>query len=147
RPVTDRELAADLELEVASLQEMDLWNRPPVSFDAPLPDDYLSQFPTPRSNTATCASDLVDEDAPNGWDHALIIDLTSSVQAILSGLNEREEKVMRLRFSLNDGVSRTLSEIGEIFEVTRERIRQIQSQTLKTLRTPEFSVRLEGYLE
>lgn len=92
--------------------------------------------------------DLIeDSDAASPVETAAFLLLREHLEAVLSTLGERERKVVQLRYGLDDGRPRTLEEIGRIFGVTRERIRQIESKTLDKLRGHAFADQLRGYLD
>jgi len=90
---------------------------------------------------------IEDEDAPAPAERASFTLLKEQLEDVLDTLTEREEKVLRLRFGLDDGRSRTLEEVGKEFNVTRERIRQIEAKALRKLRHPSRSKKLKDYLE
>ena len=109
----------------------------PVSLETPIgeeEDSHLGDF-------------IPDEDAPAPADAASLIMLKEKLGEVLSTLTEREEKVLRLRFGLEDGRSRTLEEVGQQFDVTRERIRQIEAKALRKLRHPSRSKKVKDFLE
>jgi RNA polymerase primary sigma factor len=90
---------------------------------------------------------IPDEDAPSPADQAASTLLKEELTKVLSSLTPREEKVLRLRFGLDDGRSRTLEEVGLEFDVTRERIRQIEAKALRKMRGPGMSDKLREYLD
>ena len=90
---------------------------------------------------------IPDEDAPAPAEAAAYSLLKEQLDEVLMSLNEREQKVLRLRFGLEDGRARTLEEVGKEFEVTRERIRQIEAKALRKLRHPSRSKKLKDYLD
>ena len=109
----------------------------PVSLETPIgeeEDSHLGDF-------------IPDDDAPAPSDAASHILLKEQLSDVLSTLTPREEKVLRLRFGLEDGRSRTLEEVGKEFDVTRERIRQIEAKALRKLRHPSRSKKLKDYLD
>ena len=109
----------------------------PVSLDTPIgeeDDRHLGVF-------------IPDEDAPAPSDVASHTMRKEQLAEVLSTLTPREEKVLRLRFGLEDGRSRTLEEVGKEFNVTRERIRQIEAKALRKLRHPSRSKKLKDFLE
>ena len=90
---------------------------------------------------------IPDDDSPAPQDAASHTLLKEQLSEVLSTLTPREERVLRLRFGLEDGRSRTLEEVGEVFNVTRERIRQIEAKALRKLRHPSRSKKLKDYLD
>ena len=89
----------------------------------------------------------MDDDAPAPAEAASLVLLKEQINQVLSTLTEREEQVLRLRFGLEDGRSRTLEEVGKKFNVTRERIRQIEAKALRKLRHPNRSNKVRDYLD
>ena len=109
----------------------------PVSLETPIgeeEDSHLGDF-------------IEDENAPAPADKASQVLLKEQINQVLSTLSPREEAVLRLRFGLEDGRSRTLEEVGQRFNVTRERIRQIEAKALRRLRQPVRYNKLKDYLE
>ena len=109
----------------------------PVSLETPIgeeEDSHLGDF-------------IPDDDAPPPADAASFILLKEQLSNVLGTLTPREEKVLRLRFGLDDGRARTLEEVGKEFDVTRERIRQIEAKALRKLRHPSRSKKLKDYLD
>ena len=100
-----------------------------------------------KRKTATSATLFPDDGAPAPADAASHTMLREQLSDVLSTLTPREEKVLRLRFGLEDGRSRTLEEVGKEFNVTRERIRQIEAKALRKLRHPSRSRKLKDYLD
>jgi len=90
---------------------------------------------------------IPDDDAPAPAEAASFTMMKEQLLDVLAGLTDREEKVLRLRFGLDDGRQRTLEEVGKEFNVTRERIRQIEAKALRKLRHPSRSRKLRDYLE
>jgi RNA polymerase primary sigma factor len=136
REPTVEELADKAELTPARVREILRISQETVSLEQPMGDDDFS------------LSDLIeDEGAIAPSDAATRAMLNEAVNLALSELTEREQKVVRLRFGLDDGHMRTLEEVGKEFGVTRERIRQIESKTLAKLRHPMRSSRLRDYLD
>ena len=90
---------------------------------------------------------IPDDDALAPSEAAAYSLLKEQLEEVLSTLNEREQKVLKLRFGLEDGRTRTLEEVGKEFDVTRERIRQIEAKALRKLRHPSRSKKLKDYLE
>ena len=109
----------------------------PVSLETPIgeeEDSHLGDF-------------IPDEDAPAPAEAAAYSLLKEQLEDVLCTLNEREQKVLKLRFGLEDGRARTLEEVGKEFDVTRERIRQIEAKALRKLRHPSRSKKLKDYLD
>ena len=90
---------------------------------------------------------IPDDDAPAPAEAAAYSLLKEQIEDVLGSLNEREQKVLKLRFGLEDGRARTLEEVGKEFDVTRERIRQIEAKALRKLRHPSRSKKLRDYLD
>ncbi|MDU3456092.1 sigma-70 family RNA polymerase sigma factor, partial [Peptostreptococcus sp.] len=111
--------------------------RDPVSLETPIgeeEDSHLGDF-------------IPDEDAPAPAEAAAYSLLKEQIEEVLNTLNDREQKVLKLRFGLEDGRARTLEEVGKEFDVTRERIRQIEAKALRKLRHPSRSKKLRDYLD
>jgi len=131
------EVAACLEMPIEKVQGVLQASMEPVSLDRPIGEDEDSNL-----------SDFIeDESAPSPARLAAHSMLKDQMQRVLSTLTRREEKVIRLRFGLGDGTPRTLEEVGTIFKVTRERVRQIEAKALRKLRHPSRSRKLKGYGE
>jgi RNA polymerase primary sigma factor len=131
------EIAEEMEIPVERVREIMKIAQEPVSLETPIgeeEDSHLGDF-------------IEDEDAPAPAEAASFILLKEQLQEVLDTLTPREEKVLRLRFGLDDGRSRTLEEVGQEFGVTRERIRQIEAKALRKLRHPSRSKKLKDYLE
>ncbi|MBE0565364.1 MAG: RNA polymerase sigma factor RpoD [Krumholzibacteria bacterium] len=129
------EVATFLEMPLEKVQGVLLASMEPVSLDRPIGEDEDSNL-----------SDFIeDENAPSPSRLAAHSMLKDQMQRVLSTLTRREEKVIRLRFGLGDGTPRTLEEVGTIFKVTRERVRQIEAKALRKLRHPSRSRKLKGY--
>ena len=131
------EIAARLEMPVERVREIMRIAQDPVSLETPIgeeEDSHLGDF-------------IPDEDAPAPAEAASQVLLKEQINQVLSTLTEREEKVLRLRFGLEDGRSRTLEEVGQQFNVTRERIRQIEAKALRKLRHPNRSNKVRDYLD
>ena len=134
---TMEEVAVQLELTEERVCEVLRLAQEPVSLHAPVGEEEDVAF-----------GDLIeDSDATSPVESAAFLLLREHLEAVLSTLGERERKVVQLRYGLADGRPRTLEEIGGIFGVTRERIRQIESKTLSKLRDHTFAEQLRGYLE
>jgi RNA polymerase primary sigma factor len=124
REPTDEEVASELGLDARRVRRYRQASRAPVSLDAPLGDD----------DTERVAEVVADPNATLPSDHLVYESDNALVQEILATLPPREREILSLRFGLADGKERTLEEVGERFGVTRERIRQIQEEALKTIR-------------
>jgi RNA polymerase primary sigma factor len=125
RDPTDEELAHEVKLDPRRVRRYRLASRAPVSLDAPIGDDGLSRV----------SEVVADPNAALPFDRLIQETDTSLVREVLATLTEREKAILALRFGLEDGRPKTLEEVGEHFGVTRERIRQIQEEALKKLRT------------
>ena len=137
REPTPEELAKELNMPVDKVREISKISQEPVSLETPIgeeEDSHLGDF-------------IPDEDAPAPSEAASFVLLKEQLGAVLETLSEREAKVLRLRFGLDDGRARTLEEVGKEFDVTRERIRQIEAKALRKLRHPSRSKKLKDYLE
>jgi RNA polymerase primary sigma factor len=135
-PSTD-EVAAQLDLPAVRVSEVLRLAQEPVSLHAPVGEE-----------DDVALGDLIEDgDATSPVESAAFLLLREHLEAVLSTLGERERKVVQLRYGLDDGRPRTLEEIGRIFGVTRERIRQIESKTLNKLRDHAFADQLRGYLD
>ena len=131
------QIAAELEMPVEKVREIMRVAQEPVSLETPIgeeEDSHLGDF-------------IPDNDAPAPTDVASHTLLKAPLTEVLSTLTPREAKVLKLRFGLEDGRSRTLEEVGKEFNVTRERIRQIEAKALRKLRHPSRSKRLKDFLE
>ncbi len=131
------QIAAELEMPVEKVREIMRVAQEPVSLETPIgeeEDSHLGDF-------------IPDNDAPAPTDVASHTLLKEQLDEVLGTLTSREEKVLKLRFGLEDGRSRTLEEVGKEFNVTRERIRQIEAKALRKLRHPSRSKRLKDFLE
>ncbi|MET4924247.1 RNA polymerase sigma factor [Streptomyces sp. PSRA5] len=134
---THEEVAGQLELTAERVGEVLRLAQEPVSLHAPVGEEDDVAF-----------GDLIEDgDAASPVESAAFLLLREHLEAVLSTLGERERKVVQLRYGLADGRPRTLEEIGRIFGVTRERIRQIESKTLSKLRDHAFADQLRGYLD
>ncbi|MDO5310850.1 MAG: RNA polymerase sigma factor RpoD [Clostridia bacterium] len=130
------EIAKEVNMPVDKVGEILKIAQEPVSFETPIgeEDSHLGDF-------------IQDDDAPAPVDAATSILLKEQLLEVLGSLAEREQKVLRLRFGLDDGRARTLEEVGKEFDVTRERIRQIEAKALRKLRHPSRSKKLKDFLE
>ena len=137
RDPSPEEIAVEMDLTVERVREILKIAQEPVSLETPIgeeEDSHLGDF-------------IEDEDAPAPAEVASFILLKEQLEEVLETLTPREEKVLRLRFGLDDGRTRTLEEVGQQFGVTRERIRQIEAKALRKLRHPSRSRKLKDYLE
>ena len=135
-PTAD-EIAAELDMSVDKVREIMRVAQEPVSLETPIgeeEDSHLGDF-------------IPDDEAPAPADAASHTLLREQLMEVLDTLTPREEKVLRLRFGLEDGRSRTLEEVGKEFNVTRERIRQIEAKALRKLRHPSRSKKLKDFLD
>ena len=131
------EIAKEVNMPVDKVGEIMKIAQEPVSFETPIgeeEDSHLGDF-------------IQDDDAPAPSDAATAALLKEQLIDVLGTLTDREQKVLRLRFGLDDGRARTLEEVGKEFDVTRERIRQIEAKALRKLRHPSRSRKLKDYLE
>ena len=136
REPTPEEIAAEMEIPVEKVIEIQKIAQDPVSLETPIgeeDDSHLGDF-------------IQDEDSPAPHDSAAYTLLKEQLEDVMSTLTPREEKVLKLRFGLEDGKSRTLEEVGREFQVTRERIRQIEAKALRKLRHPSRSKKLRDYM-
>ena len=134
---TTKEIAERLEMPVERIQEIIRIAQDPVSLETPIgeeEDSHLGDF-------------IQDDDAPAPADAASLMLLKEQLNEVLSTLSDREARVLRLRFGLEDGRARTLEEVGKEFDVTRERIRQIEAKALRKLRHPSRSKKVKDFLD
>ncbi len=137
REPTPEEIAEDMDLTPEKVREILKIAQEPVSLETPIgeeDDSHLGDF-------------IEDQEATSPSDHAAYELLKEQLEDVLDTLTDREENVLRLRFGLDDGRTRTLEEVGKVFGVTRERIRQIEAKALRKLRHPSRSKRLKDFLE
>lgn len=137
REPTPEEIAAEMNLPVERVREILKISQEPVSLETPIgeeEDSHLGDF-------------IQDDNVPVPADAAAFTLLKEQLVEVLGTLTEREQKVLRLRFGLDDGRARTLEEVGKEFNVTRERIRQIEAKALRKLRHPSRSRKLKDYLD
>ncbi len=136
REPTPEEIAKEMDVSVDRVLEIQKIAQDPVSLETPIgeeDDSHLGDF-------------IQDEDSPSPQDAASYTMLREQLDEVMSTLTPREAKVLRLRFGLDDGKARTLEEVGKEFQVTRERIRQIEAKALRKLRHPSRSKKLKEYM-
>ena len=137
REPTPEEIAAELDMPVERVREILKISQEPVSLETPIgeeEDSHLGDF-------------IQDDNVPVPAEAAAQTLLKEQLDEVLDTLTEREQKVLRLRFGMDDGCARTLEEVGKEFDVTRERIRQIEAKALRKLRHPSRSRKLRDYLD
>ena len=137
REPTPEEIAKELNMPVERVREILKISQEPVSLETPIgeeEDSHLGDF-------------IQDDNVPVPAEAAAQTLLKEQLDEVLDTLTEREQKVLRLRFGMNDGRARTLEEVGKEFDVTRERIRQIEAKALRKLRHPSRSRKLRDYLD
>ena len=136
REPSQEELSKELEMPIDKVMEIQKIAQDPVSLETPIgeeDDSHLGDF-------------IQDEDSPAPQDAAAYTLLKEQLAEVMQTLTPREAKVLRLRFGLDDGKARTLEEVGKEFDVTRERIRQIEAKALRKLRHPSRSKKLKDYM-
>ena len=137
REPTPEELAKELDMTPEKVVEVQKYGREPISLHTPLGEEGDSEF-----------GDLIeDSEAIEPGEHVLFTTLQAELHEVLDTLSEREKGVIMMRIGLSDGQAKTLDEIGKVYGVTRERIRQIESKTMSKLRHPSRSQKLRDYLE
>ncbi len=137
REPTPEEIAEEMDISVERVREIQKISQEPVSLETPIGEDedsHLGDF-------------LPDDDVPAPAEAAASMILKEQINEVLDTLTEREQKVLRLRFGLDDGHARTLEEVGKTFNVTRERIRQIEAKALRKLKKPSRANKLREFLE
>lgn len=137
REPSPEEIAEEMNIPVERVREIQKISQEPVSLETPIgeeEDSHLGDF-------------IPDDDAPAPADAASLMLLKEQLNEVLSTLTDREAKVLKLRFGLEDGRSRTLEEVGKEFDVTRERIRQIEAKALRKLRHPSRSKKVKDFLD
>jgi len=137
REPTPEEIGAEMDLPTEKVRDILKISQEPVSLETPIgeeDDSHLGDF-------------IEDNDATSPADNAAYELLKSELEDVLDTLTDREENVLRLRFGLDDGRQRTLEDVGKVFGVTRERIRQIEAKALRKLRHPSRSKQLKDFLE
>ncbi len=136
REPTPEEIAEEMEIPAEKVMEIQKIAQDPVSLETPIgeeDDSHLGDF-------------IQDEDSPAPQDSAAYTLLKEQLEEVMNTLTPREAKVLKLRFGLEDGKARTLEEVGREFDVTRERIRQIEAKALRKLRHPSRSKKLRDYM-
>ena len=136
REPTPEEIAEEMEIPVEKVMEIQKIAQDPVSLETPIgeeDDSHLGDF-------------IPDDESPAPQDSAAYTLLKEQLEEVMSTLTPREAQVLKLRFGLEDGKARTLEEVGREFQVTRERIRQIEAKALRKLRHPSRSKRLKDYM-
>jgi len=136
REPTQEEIAKEMEIPVEKVAEIQKIAQDPVSLETPIgeeDDSHLGDF-------------IQDDDSPAPQDSAAYTLLKEQLEEVMNTLTPREAKVLKLRFGLEDGKARTLEEVGREFQVTRERIRQIEAKALRKLRHPSRSKKLRDYM-
>ena len=136
REPTPEEIAQEMDISVEKVMEIQKIAQDPVSLETPIgeeDDSHLGDF-------------IQDEDSPAPHDAASFTLLREQLEEVMNTLTPREAKVLKLRFGLEDGKARTLEEVGREFDVTRERIRQIEAKALRKLRHPSRSKKLRDYM-
>ncbi|HBV52605.1 MAG TPA: RNA polymerase sigma factor RpoD, partial [Clostridiales bacterium] len=134
---TPEQIAQEMNMPVDKVREIMKISQDPVSLETPVgeeEDSHIGDF-------------IPDEDAPAPSESAAAILLREQLMEVLETLTPREQKVLKLRFGLDDGCQRTLEEVGREFHVTRERIRQIEAKALRKLRHPSRSKKLKDYID
>ncbi|MEH6940010.1 RNA polymerase sigma factor RpoD, partial [Bacillus sp. JJ664] len=137
REPSPEEIGEEMDLPPEKVREILKIAQEPVSLETPIgeeDDSHLGDF-------------IEDSEATSPAEHAAYEMLKEQLEDVLDTLTDREENVLRLRFGLDDGRTRTLEEVGKVFGVTRERIRQIEAKALRKLRHPSRSKRLKDFLE
>ena len=137
REATPEEIAREMKIPVERVREIQKISQEPVSLETPIgeeEDSHLGDF-------------IQDENVPVPADAAAFTLLREQLDEVLSTLTDREQKVLRLRFGLEDNRARTLEEVGKEFNVTRERIRQIEAKAIRKLRHPSRKIKLKDFLD
>jgi RNA polymerase primary sigma factor len=137
REPTPEEIAKEMDFSDDKVREIMKIAQDPISLETPIGEE----------NDSSLGDFIEDHDATAPADAAAFELLKEQLEDVLDTLTEREENVLRLRFGLDDGRTRTLEEVGQVFGVTRERIRQIEAKALRKLRHPSRSKRLKDFLE
>jgi RNA polymerase primary sigma factor len=137
REPTQEEVAREMKMPIERVAEIQKISQEPVSLETTIgeeEDSHLGDF-------------IQDDNVPMPADAAAYTLLKEQLLDVLGTLTDREQRVLRLRFGLDDGRARTLEEVGKVFDVTRERIRQIEAKALRKLRHPSRSRKLRDFLE
>ena len=137
REPSPEEIAKEMDIPEDKVREILKISQEPVSLETPIgeeEDSHLGDF-------------IQDDNVPVPAEAAAFMLLREQLEEVLDTLTERERKVLKLRFGLEDGRQRTLEEVGKEFKVTRERIRQIEAKALRKLRHPSRRIKLKDYLE
>ena len=137
REPTPEELAKELKMPLSKVKDILKVSQQPISIHTPIGDDgdtYFGDF-------------IEDKKAVSPANATVYSMLREELEQAMESLTERERKILNLRFGLEDGMPKTLEEVGNIFKVTRERIRQIEAKALRKLRHPSRSRRLQAFLE
>jgi RNA polymerase primary sigma factor len=137
RPPKDEEIAKEMDIEVEKIAEIRKIKQNPTSLATPIGEEKDSKL-----------QDIIPDDwSQSPEDYATGEYLKNQLRDILDSLQDRERRVLSLRFGLDDGVSRTLEEVGKEFGVTRERIRQIEAKALKKLKEKSAQQKLDDYID
>lgn len=136
REPTPEEIAKEMDMSIEKVRDIMKISQEPISLETPVGEEEDSNI----------GNFIPDDDAPSPSDQAADILLREQIEQVVNTLSQREAKVLRLRFGLEDGRMRTLEEVGKEFSVTRERIRQIESKALRKLRHPSRSKRLKDFM-
>ena len=137
REPTPEEIGKEMGISAERVREIQNMSQEPVSINTPIGEEEDSKL----------GDFIPDENAPVPAEAAAYTLLKEQIGEVLDTLTEREQQVLRLRFGLDDGRARTLEEVGKVFHVTRERIRQIEAKALRKLRQPSRSKKLRDYLD
>jgi RNA polymerase primary sigma factor len=136
RKPTDEEIAERVGLPVERIREISLMGQEPLSLEMPVGEDEDNRL-----------ADFIENKGLSPADYAIQNSLKKDINELLNELSEREREILKLRFGLVDNQPRTLEEVGRLFNVTRERIRQIEAKALRRLRHPSRSKKIKDYLE
>ena len=136
REPTPEEIAAEMEIPVEKVRDILKISQDPISLETPVGEE----------DDSSVGNFIPDDDAPSPSDQAADVLLKEQIEEVMSTLTPREARVLRLRFGLEDGRTRTLEEVGKEFMVTRERIRQIEAKALRKLRHPSRSKKLKDFM-